>query len=93
MDLEGNVAIEPRYDQGGEFAEGLAAVQLEGRWMFIDKSGAATSEFPAALPLLNRSPMGSRSFRQIAISPVEVWLCGSKRPVGDQARLDDASLS
>jgi len=49
MDLEGNVAIVPRYDQGGEFAEGLATVQLEGRWMFIDKSGAATSEFPAGV--------------------------------------------
>jgi WG repeat protein len=49
MDLEGNVAIEPRYDQGGEFTEGLAAVQLEGRWIFIDKSGAATSEFPAGV--------------------------------------------
>ena len=49
MDLEGNVAIQPRYDQGGEFAEGLAAVQLEGHWMFVDKSGAATSEFPAGV--------------------------------------------
>lgn len=47
MDLDGNIAIEPRYDQGGEFAEGLAAVQLEGHWMFIDKAGAVTAEFPA----------------------------------------------
>jgi WG containing repeat len=54
MDLEGNVAIEPRYDQGGEFAEGLAAVQLEGHWMFIDKSGAATSEFPAGVAFAER---------------------------------------
>jgi WG repeat protein len=30
MDLEGNVAIEPRYDEGGEFSEGLAAVQRGG---------------------------------------------------------------
>jgi hypothetical protein len=49
MDLDGNIAIEPRYDQGGEFAEGLAAVQLEGHWMFIDKSGAVTAEFPAGV--------------------------------------------
>jgi hypothetical protein len=49
MDLEENVAIEPRYDQGGEFAEGLGAVQLEGHWMFIDKSGAVTAEFPAGI--------------------------------------------
>jgi len=49
MDLEGNIAIEPHYDQGGEFAEGLAAVQLEGHWMFIDKAGAVTAEFPAGI--------------------------------------------
>jgi WG repeat protein len=49
MDLDGNIAIEPRYDQGGEFAEGLAAVQLEGHWTFIDKSGAAIAEFPAGI--------------------------------------------
>jgi hypothetical protein len=49
MDLDGNIAIEPRYDQGGEFAEGFAAVQLEGHWMFIDKAGAVTAEFPAGV--------------------------------------------
>lgn len=49
MDLEGNIAIEPHYDQGGEFAEGLAAAQLEGHWMFIDKTGAVTAEFPAGI--------------------------------------------
>ena len=49
MDLEGNIAIEPHYDQGGEFSEGLAAVQLEGHWMFIDKAGAVTAEFPAGI--------------------------------------------
>jgi hypothetical protein len=49
MDLEGNVAIEPRYDQGGEFSEGLAAVQLGGHWTFIDKLGAVIAEFPAGV--------------------------------------------
>jgi WG repeat protein len=49
MDLDGNIAVEPRYDQGGEFAEGLAAVQLEGHWTFIDKSGAVIAEFPAGI--------------------------------------------
>jgi hypothetical protein len=49
MDLEGNMAVEPRFDQGGEFAEGLAAVQSEGHWMFIDKTGAVTAEFPAGI--------------------------------------------
>ncbi len=46
MDLDGNIAIEPRFDQGGEFSEGLAAVQLEGRWIFIDKSGATKAQLP-----------------------------------------------
>jgi len=49
LDLDGNIAIEPRYDQGGEFAESFAAVQLEGHWMFIDKSGTVTAEFPAGV--------------------------------------------
>jgi hypothetical protein len=49
MDLDGNVAIEPRYDQGGEFSEGLAAVQLDGHWTFIDKFGAVAAEFPAGV--------------------------------------------
>jgi hypothetical protein len=49
MDLDGNIAIEPRYDQGGAFAEGLAAVQSEGHWSFIDKSGAVAAEFPAGI--------------------------------------------
>jgi len=46
MDVDGNIVVEPRYDQGGEFSEGLAAVQLEGRWMFIDKSGTTVAQFP-----------------------------------------------
>ena len=46
MDLDGNIAIEPRFDQGGEFSQGLAAVQLEGHWIFIDKSGATKAELP-----------------------------------------------
>ena len=49
MDLDANITVEPRYDQGGAFAEGLAAVQLDGHWMFIDKSGAVTAEFPAGV--------------------------------------------
>jgi hypothetical protein len=49
MDLDGNIAVEPRYDQAGEFSEGLAAVQFEGHWMFIDKTGAVTAEFPAGI--------------------------------------------
>jgi hypothetical protein len=46
MDLDGNIAIEPRYDQGGEFSEGFAAVESDGHWIFIDKSGAVAAQFP-----------------------------------------------
>ena len=46
MDVDGNIAIEPRFDQGGEFSEGLAPVQIEGHWVFIDKSGATKAELP-----------------------------------------------
>jgi len=49
MDVDGNIAIEPRYDQGGAFSEGLAAVQSEGHWRFIDKTGAVTAEFPGGI--------------------------------------------
>jgi hypothetical protein len=49
MDVDGNIAIEPRYDQGGAFSEGLAAVQSEGHWTFIDKTGAVTAEFPGGI--------------------------------------------
>ena len=46
MDLNGNIVIEPRFDQAGEFQEGLAAVAEEGRWVFIDTSGARVAQFP-----------------------------------------------
>ncbi len=49
MDLAGNIAVEPRYDQGGAFAEGLAPVQLEGHWTLIDKTGVQTAEFPGGI--------------------------------------------
>jgi hypothetical protein len=28
-----------KYDDAGDFSEGLAPVKLNGRWRFIDKSG------------------------------------------------------
>jgi hypothetical protein len=49
IDLEGKIAVEPRYDQGGEFSEGMAAVQSEGHWVFISKSGEIMAEFPAGV--------------------------------------------
>jgi len=47
MDLDGKIEIEPRYDAGSSFGEGLAPVQLNGRWQFIDKSGATVAQLPA----------------------------------------------
>ena len=49
MNLDGNIAVAPQYDQGGAFAEGLAPVQSEGHWMFIDKTGAVAAEFPGGI--------------------------------------------
>jgi hypothetical protein len=49
MDLNGQIAIETRYDAGGAFAEGLAPVELDGRWLFIDKSGATVAKLPEAI--------------------------------------------
>ena len=46
MDLDGQIAIEPRFDAGGAFTEGLAPAQLNGRWLFIDKSGATVASLP-----------------------------------------------
>jgi hypothetical protein len=34
-----HVIIQPRYDECWPFAEGLAAVKLDGRWGYIDPSG------------------------------------------------------
>jgi hypothetical protein len=49
MDLDGGIAVEPRFDQGGAFSEGLAAVESEGHWSFIDKTGTVTAEFPGGI--------------------------------------------
>jgi hypothetical protein len=39
MDREGAVRIEPRFADGFPFAEGLAAVQVRGKWGYIDEAG------------------------------------------------------
>ena len=33
------IVIEPQYDEATEFYEGLAAVRINGKWGFIDKTG------------------------------------------------------
>src|SRR5688500_14549217 len=39
IDTTGNLVIEPKYDEAGPFAEGLAAVNEDGKWGFIDPEG------------------------------------------------------
>ena len=86
MDTDGNIAIEPRFDQGGAFSEGLAAVESGGRWMFVDKSGTATAHLPEdvifvepisdGLALVTAGPESSRKFGYVdrngqwAVKPV-----------------------
>jgi hypothetical protein len=86
MDIDGNIAIEPQFDQGGAFSEGLAAVESGGHWMFVDKSGTATAHLPEdvifaepisdGLALVTAGPESSRKFGYVdrngqwAVKPV-----------------------
>ena len=38
-DSQGNIVLEPRFEAAEEFQEGLAAVQVHGRWGFVDRQG------------------------------------------------------
>ncbi|MCP5054142.1 MAG: WG repeat-containing protein, partial [bacterium] len=39
IDAVGGVKIKPQYQQANDFKEGLAAVQMKGKWGFIDGKG------------------------------------------------------
>ena len=39
IDTSGRVVIEARFERARRFSEGFAAVQLNGKWSFIDKAG------------------------------------------------------
>src|SRR5215467_1020167 len=39
MDNTGSVVIEPTYDEVYPFSNGLAPVELDGRWGYVDKTG------------------------------------------------------
>jgi hypothetical protein len=39
IDTKGNWIIRPHFEQAGQFCEGLAPVQIEGKWGYIDKTG------------------------------------------------------
>jgi WG containing repeat len=39
VDHKGKLAIGLNFDEGGDFAEGLAAVSVKGKWGYIDRTG------------------------------------------------------
>jgi len=47
IDRTGKIVIEPKFENGGGFQEGLARVKLYGKWGFIDKAGKVVVK-PAA---------------------------------------------
>lgn len=49
QDESGKPVIEPLYNQGGKFSEGLVPVQREGHWMWVNRSGEVTADFPAGI--------------------------------------------
>ncbi len=46
LDKAGKVAIPPRYQSCGRFAEGLANVSLDGSWQYIDSTGEKVLSAP-----------------------------------------------
>jgi hypothetical protein len=54
------------------------AVQLEGRWMFIDKTGAVTAQFPAGIAFAEPLSDGLS-----LVTAGEARLRGPQWPVGD----------
>jgi hypothetical protein len=36
--------IEPQFEEAGIFSEGLAAIEINGKWGYIDKSGKLVIE-------------------------------------------------
>lgn len=40
MDQRGDVVIQPQFEEGKRFKEGLAAAKVNGKWGYIDKSGS-----------------------------------------------------
>ena len=41
VDLKGEVAIQPRFENAQAFSEGLAAVKVDGKWGYVDVLGNA----------------------------------------------------
>jgi WG repeat protein len=47
IDKSGAVVLAPRFDRADDFAEGLASVQLGGRFFYVDEAGRTMLEPPA----------------------------------------------
>ncbi len=51
IDRNGNIVIKPQYEGAGDFVQGRAAVEVIGKWRYIDKSGATIGdEYDGAKP-------------------------------------------
>ena len=44
-DMDGNIVIPPKYDRAGNFEDGLASVESDGRSFYIDKTGREFKEW------------------------------------------------
>ena len=42
VDKDGKLGINPQFEEGGDFSDGLALVRVNGRYGYIDKSGKLT---------------------------------------------------
>jgi len=42
--MDGNIVIPPKYDRAGNFEDGLASVESDGRSFYIDKTGREFKE-------------------------------------------------
>ena len=58
IDTLGNFSIEPRFSNGGIFLTGLAPVQLDNKWGYINKKGdfVIPCKYQLAYPFQN--PLG-----------------------------------
>lgn len=54
MDTRGNIAIEPKYNNADSFHDGLAAVYINEKWQFINKTGQMVVQLSEGWAPINR---------------------------------------